>query len=122
MDRFTVEFYETADGKCPVEEFLDSISDNKLASKVVRDMKFLEINGHLVRPPQSKAVSDGLFELRTKQSTNIARVFYFFFIGRKIIMTNGFVKKTSKTPPGEKEKALKYMDDYLDRHKGGRYS
>ena len=36
-----------------------------------------------------------------KQGSNITRVLYFFYIGKKIIATNGFVKKTQKTPPKE---------------------
>jgi len=30
-------------------------------------------------------------------------------------MTNGFIKKTQKTPPGEIERALKYKADYERR-------
>ena len=39
----------------------------------------------------------------------------FFFSGRKIIVTNGFVKKSQETPPSEIEMAKKYRTDYLDR-------
>ena len=44
-----------------------------------------------------------------KQGSNITRVLYFFYIGKKIIATNGFVKKTQKTPPKE----LKLVDRKL---------
>jgi phage-related protein len=50
-----------------------------------------------------------------KQSTNIARVFYFFFVGSKIIATHGFVKKTRKTPKSEIERALRYKGEYERR-------
>lgn len=40
---------------------------------------------------------------------------YFFTIGKKIILTNGFTKKTLKTPPGEIELAKKYRADYERR-------
>jgi len=36
-------------------------------------------------------------------------------VGKKIILTNGFVKKTQKTPDGEIELAKKYRDDYERR-------
>jgi len=42
-------------------------------------------------------------------------VLYFFFVGRKIILTNGFVKKTQKTPASEVETAKKYRAEYLAR-------
>lgn len=59
---------------------------------------------------------DGIFELRTKQGSNITRVLYFFFIGKKVILTNGFVKKSQKTPKAEKELAKKYKADYEWRY------
>jgi adenine-specific DNA-methyltransferase len=63
-----------------------------------------------------KMLEDGIFELRTKQSSDITRVLYFFFAGRKIVLTNGFVKKSQKTPKAEKELAKKYKADYERRY------
>ena len=40
---------------------------------------------------------------------------YFFVIGQKIILTNGFIKKTQKTPKAEIALAKKYRNDYLNR-------
>jgi len=42
---------------------------------------------------------------------------YFFFIGRKIIVTNGFIKKTQKTPIAEIERAKAYRDEYKQRER-----
>jgi len=53
--------------------------------------------------------------LIVKQSSNITRILYFFYIGRRIILTNGFVKKIQKTPHNEIELAKKYRKDYLER-------
>lgn len=44
--------------------------------------------------PHSKSMGKGLFELRVRQGSDIARAFYFFFCGSKIVVTNGFVKKS----------------------------
>ena len=52
-----------------------------------------------------------------KQGSNITRVLYFFYIGKKIIATNGFVKKTQKTPPKELKLAKERRADWLERHK-----
>jgi phage-related protein len=57
-------------------------------------------------------VKDGIFELRTIQGNNITRILYFFVVGKQIVLTNGFIKKTQKTPKKEIELALKYRDDY----------
>ena len=79
-------------------------------------MKLLEEKGKELRLPYSEHLEDEIFELRTKQSSNIIRCLYFFFVGNKIILTHGFKKKTQKTPPEEIERAKKYMKDYIARH------
>lgn len=58
----------------------------------------------------------GVFELRIKFASDITRIFYFFFVGHKIVLTNGFVKKTQKTPAHEIERALQYKADYERRN------
>ncbi len=40
----------------------------------------------------------GLYELRIKFSNDIARIFYFTYYNQEIILLNGFIKKTMKTP------------------------
>jgi uncharacterized protein YnzC (UPF0291/DUF896 family) len=45
----------------------------------------------------------------------------FFYDGKKIIVTNAFRKKQQKLPPIEKDKAVKYREDYINRDKGGQY-
>ena len=51
--------------------------------------------------PHTRAMSDGLFELRVKGKEGIARVFYCTLVGQRIIMLHGFIKKSQKTPPKE---------------------
>ena len=113
--KFTVEFYETEKGEKPCLEFLNTL-EVKLRAKVFRDLTLLEEKGKELRLPYSEHLDDGIFELRTKQGTNIVRNLYFFFVGNKIIITHGFRKKTQKTPPEEIERAKKYREDYLARN------
>ena len=96
--------------------FTKSISDLKLKAKMIRTVKLLEKYGTELREPDSKSLSDGIFELRAKQGSNIARCLYFFVVGDKAIVTNGFVKKTDETPPEVIELAKKYREDYKRRH------
>lgn len=49
------------------------------------------------------------------------RYLCFFVSNKKIIVTNAFRKKTDKLPKSEKDKALKYKNDYLKRTKSGDY-
>lgn len=114
MQRFTVDFYRTENGTCPVQEFLDSLND-KMRAKVLRMILLLEEHGTELREPYSKPLNDGIFELRIKQSSDITRVLYFFMTGKKIILTNGFMKKSMKIPRPEIYKALKYREDYRNR-------
>ena len=62
--------------------------------------------------PHSEHLGDGIFQIRAQQEGNISRVLYFFFDGKKIILTNGFLKKTRRTPPAEIERAKRYRADY----------
>ena len=65
----------------------------------------MEEYGSELREPYSKYLEDGIFELRGKVGNNISRVMYFFYVGNRIILTNGFIKKTQKTPRKELELA-----------------
>ena len=114
MDGFRVIFYDKPDGTEPAREFLLSI-DKKMRAKLAMSIALLEDNGPALREPYSKPLGDGIFEIRAKVGTDISRVLYFFVVGRKIILTNGFVKKTPKTPSSEIRLAKQYRAEYLSR-------
>lgn len=116
---WTIEFYETETGVKCVEDFIDNIKDKKLQAKVLNDISLLNTFGTELRKPHADYLKDGIWELRTKQSSNIARTLYFTVSGQKIILLHGFVKKTPKTPPAELERAIKNKNDYLRRHSNG---
>ena len=65
--------------------------------------------------PAEEYIGEGIFELRTKVGTNISRVLYFFVVGDKAVLTNGFIKKMQKTPRSEIELAKLYRADYKAR-------
>lgn len=111
---FDIDFYRLSNGKAPVEEFLDGLNA-KMRNKALDSLLLLENFGNALREPHSKSMGDGVFELRIKFSSDISRIFYFFFADNKIILTNGFIKKTRKTPKSEIELAKKYKADYESR-------
>lgn len=115
MAVFELELYETEDGKEPVAEFLDSL-DSKMNAKLIGLMELLEEKGTELREPYSAPLGDGIFELRCKLGSNITRAMYFFFVGKRIVVTNGFVKKTQKTPPTEIKLAKDRRKDWIKRH------
>ena len=110
---FDVEFYE-CNGDIPVRDFIIK-QDNKMQAKIFHNLELLELNDNSLREPYSKHLEDGIFELRTKVSSDITRILYFFVIGQKIILTNGFVKKTQKTPKNEIDLAKRRRNEYLNR-------
>ncbi|MCD8005524.1 MAG: type II toxin-antitoxin system RelE/ParE family toxin [Oscillospiraceae bacterium] len=114
MGKITIEFYSLQDGTEPVKDFLMSL-DVKMRAKMLRSIAFLEANGADAREPVSKHLGDGIFELRAQFGNNVTRVLYFFFVGNKAILTNGFIKKTQKTPISEIDKAKRYRAEYASR-------
>ena len=94
---YEIILYDTEDERCPVQELLDSL-EPKLLAKTLRTIDLLEMNGPLLREPYSKPLENGIFELRAKQGSDITRVLYFFIVGKKAVLTNGFIKKSQKTP------------------------
>lgn len=111
---FELESYRLVNGKSPVEDFIRGL-EKKMQAKALATLDILAEYGNLLREPYSKPMGDGLFELRIQFSGDIARIFYFFVVDNKVILTNGFVKKTAKTPKGEIELARKYKKDYEGR-------
>ncbi|OZG68749.1 type II toxin-antitoxin system RelE/ParE family toxin [Bifidobacterium aquikefiri] len=117
MKRFSLNFYSSEDGLKPIEIFLDNISDRKLLAKILRDFSLLEDFGNKLRSSHSKYLRGGIFELRSKQSTNIVRCFYFFQHDNQIILTHGIVKKQNAVPAEEIVKAMNYKTDWEKRNR-----
>ncbi len=110
-----VRFYRTADGRCPVEEFLDSVGA-KQAQKV---LWVLRVVGELPRVPDQylkKLVgTEDLWEVRADFGGDAFRLLGFFDEGLLVILTNGFAKKTQKTPSREIGRAAARRADPLER-------
>lgn len=87
----------------------------KLKAKVFREIGLFEEFGPKLNEPYSKHLKDGVHELRVRLGSDRSRILYFFFCDQKIIMTNGFIRKTQKVPPVEIERALKYKADHERR-------
>ncbi len=64
--------------------------------------------------------TDGLYEIRVQQGSDIFRIFCFFDQGQLVILMNGFQKKSQKTPKKEIDKALKIKEEYETGKTGSR--
>jgi len=114
---FSVEFYETTKGYCPVSEFLDELKDSDaddFAAVLAGLVKLRNRKYH--REPLSKAVGDGLFELRHVGKLN-TRVLWFFTKGRRIIAVHGIRNKGQAIPREDLRTAQQRMADWKKRGK-----
>ncbi len=114
---FSVEFYETKAGKRPVQEFLDELkaSDPDDFAAVVAGLAKLR-HRQYHREPLSKALGDGLFELRHVGKLN-TRVLWFFMKNRRIIAVHGIRNKGQAIPVRDIHTARERMRDWQERTK-----
>ncbi len=112
---FTVEFYVTQDERCPVCDFLNAMkaSDPDDFAAVVAGLAKLGSRQYH-REPLSKALGDGLFELRHVGKLN-TRILWFFMKGRRIITVHGIRNKGKSLPARDLETARARMKDWLAR-------
>lgn len=111
---YDIKFYRKENGQAPALKYIESLSP-KLRAKTQRSVMLLEEYGPVLGEPDSKKLDDQIFELRTSFGSDTGRVLYFFVTGKTIVLTNGFLKKTNKTPRGEIKRAHQYRADYLER-------
>lgn len=112
---FTIEFYETSSGRCPVRDFLDNLKEsdpNDFAAVMAGLAKLRNRLYH--KPPLSKTIGDGLFELRHVGKLN-TRMLYFFVRGRRIITVHGIRSKATKIAARDRKVALDRKRDWLER-------
>ena len=110
--KFTVIMFKDGNGNCPVRDFLDNI-DPSLRVKFLYGIGLLEECGPAIHGKHTKHIRNGIFELREKSASGIGRVLFFFFYEHKIVLTNGFIKKTQKTPEKEILTAEKHRNYYV---------
>ncbi len=112
---FEIEFYESPNGNCPVREFLDALkhSDEDDFAAVLAGLAKLR-NRQCHREPLSKALGQGLFELRHVGKLN-SRILWFFAKGRRIVLAHGIRNKGQAIPARDLETARERMVDWLRR-------
>ncbi|CCI20236.1 Genome sequencing data, contig C287 (modular protein) [Microcystis aeruginosa PCC 9807] len=108
-------FYRTQSGASPVEDFLNSLS-GKQAQKVLWVLRLIQELDSVPSQYLKKLVNtDDIWEVRVQVGNNIFRLLGFFVESDLIILTNGFAKKTQKTPSQEINLAQQRKRDYLNR-------
>ena len=112
---FSVVFYTSESGRCPVREFLDDLKarDPGDFAAVMAGLAKLR-NRQYHRPPLSKVIGDKLLELRHVGKLN-TRVLYFFMQGRRIVAVHGIRHKGWDIPARDRRTAIERKNDWLAR-------
>lgn len=110
-------FYKLPNGDCPIKDFLDSLT-GKRANKITWVLSLVEDLQLVPKPYFKKLVgTDDLWEVRVEFGSDIFRLLGFFDKDNLVVLTNGFTKKTQKTPSNEILLAEKRKKEFLSRKK-----
>ena len=111
-ERFTIEWYYNEKGYSEAFEYFlhtSNVQKRKFFILVKRMAEF----GKISDITKFRNEGNDIYAFKPQPDRYLA----FFIKGKKIIITNGFIKKTEKLPKNEKDKAIKHRTDYLNRFK-----
>lgn len=114
MMKRIIRFYQTAEGRSPVEEYLKKLNDRTL-SKVLAVFKLIETQEIVPAQYFKKLRGHELWECRVGLAGRSYRFMGFWDKGAVILLTHGFEKKSQKTPDREIKRALDYKADWQRR-------
>lgn len=117
--KYKIEFYEKANGKSEIWDFLEKLRIKATMSKDARIqykqillyIQLLEDNGTILPENVAKHIEENIWELRPGNN----RIFYFYYADNTFVLLHSFRKKTQKTPRREIEKAKAERNDYISR-------
>ena len=117
-ESFQVEFYFTEAGKFPAKEHLEETS-LQVKLKLAALVKYMGEIGQIFDKGKFRLVDprNKIYEFKPLND----RFFNFFVKGQKLIITNGYSKKTQKVDRKELERAKNMKKDYMRRVEGGGY-
>ncbi len=110
-----VVYYETEDGDCPLQTFIDSRKERDQA-KIFGWISLLEDQGPNLPRPYADLLEDGIHELRLTLSGDQVRMLYFFCFRDFMILTHALTKYTKRVPQSEMDRAKKIRTDFLNRY------
>lgn len=113
---YTIEWYYTEEGKVPGLDYFNGL-DKRNKVDAFRLFKLMAEEGKILNITKFRHEGDGIYAFKPKPH----RFLCFFFIGKRIIVTNGFEKKRDDLPKNEKDKALRCQRDYKIRNEKEEY-
>lgn len=115
-EEFIIEWYYNDKGSCEVLEYLESMSESS-QDKLFYLLKRMGDFGRISDITKFRNEGNSIYVFKPQPH----RFLCFFTQGKKIIITNGYYKKSDKLPKEQKDRAIKYMKNYLERIKDGSY-
>jgi phage-related protein len=115
---FEIQFFRTASGRSPVDEFLDTTrrKQPRLHKLAIAGLGKLRNPSQHRSPLVKKIDSDhDIWELRIG-GANTLRLFYFYAADQLIVVTSGYVKKSQKLDKNQIETARMRKREWLERH------
>lgn len=116
MQKRSIHYFIKSNGSIPSKEFIDSLNP-RAQKKVFFVFRLIEENEAISTKFFKKmSGTSGLWEVRIEYESNIYRLLGFLAGGKWIVLTNGFQKKSQRTPSNEIEIAESYKREYLERN------
>lgn len=115
-EAFTIEWYYDNQGYSQAHEYYKKLSEEQ-QEKLTYLFFLLGDTGQIRSKEKFRHEDDQIYAFKPQPD----RFLCFFYVGRKVIITNAFVKKQQKLPPMEKARALKLRADYVKRVLGKDY-
>lgn len=101
-----IAFYRESSGKEPVKEWMSDLTEQE--RKIIgEDIKRVQY-GWPLGMPLVKPLGEGLWEIRSKFRTRIARIIFTLYAGH-LILLHGFIKKTQKITDTDLQLAKKRL-------------
>lgn len=112
--KFSIEWYSEKEYISSVLEYFEGLSKEH-KKKLFKLFETIGNFGKIFNQEKFRHEGDQIYVFKCYED----RFLCFFFDGAKIIITNAFTKKTNKLPVREKQKALRYKTDYINKYKKG---
>jgi phage-related protein len=108
-------FYRKENGRSPIEDFISKLNVHEKI-EIAAHLDALRQLGSKARRPLVDFLEDGIYELRIRIVKKQIRVLYFFFQRDRIVVTDAFIKKSTKSYSKEIKKAKRFREDFIRRY------
>ncbi len=106
-------YYLKSSGRAPLAEYLKGLKEKQAVSDIIFAIVRLREEKCQLPPPFIKHVWKKVYELRLQHQRSQYRIFYFIYLQGKVILLDGYTKKTNKIPRRILKRVQCYYFDYL---------